>query len=155
MYDAIVRVPLMVWSPDLFKGNRKVNGLMQSMDMGAAILEIAGVTVPSSFEAKSILPVLKGEEWFGRPYVFAEQVKDGIYTDGPFMTMVRNHEWKLVHFLDADYGQLFNLQNDPEEMHNLWDVSDQIATKRELLDVLREWHIRSQVHTANWAEDWR
>ncbi len=155
MYDAIVRVPLMVWSPDLFKGNRKVNGLMQSMDMGAAILEIAGVTVPSSFEAKSILPVLKGEEWVGRPYVFAEQVKDGIYTDGPFMTMVRNHEWKLVHFLDADYGQLFNLQNDPEEMHNLWDASDQIATKRELLDVLREWHIRSQVHTANWAEDWR
>jgi len=155
MYDAIVHMPLMVWAPDRFKGGKQVDGLMQSMDMGAAILEMAGVDLPETFEAESILPVLQGEPWAGRDHVFAEQVKDGIYTDGPFMTMVRSRDWKLVHFLDADYGQLFDLHNDPEEFHNLWDDPAALEEKRRLLDVLREWHIRSQVHTAGWAEDWR
>ncbi|MDP7051399.1 MAG: sulfatase-like hydrolase/transferase [Verrucomicrobiota bacterium] len=155
MYDAIVRVPLMVWAPKYFGGNRKFDGLMQAMDMGAAILEMAGVELPESFEAESVLPALRGEAWSGREHVFAEQVKDGIYTDGPFMTMVRGQEWKLVHFLGAEYGQLFNLRDDPGEMHNLWDDPGCVDVKRELHDVLRDWHIHSQVHTAGWAEDWR
>ena len=155
MYDAIVRVPLMVWSPGRFKEGTQVDGLMQSMDMGAAILEMAGLELPATFEAESVLPALEGKDWAGRKHVFAEQVKDGIYTDGPFMTMVRSQDWKLVHFLDAEYGQLFDLRNDPEEMRNLWNDPDSESAKRRLLDELREWHIRSQVHTAGWAEDWR
>ena len=155
MYDTIVRVPLMVWSPGRFKEGTQVDGLMQSMDMGAAILEMAGLELPATFEAESVLPALEGKDWTGRKHVFAEQVKDGIYTDGPFMTMVRSQDWKLVHFLDAEYGQLFDLRNDPEEMRNLWNDPDSESAKRRLLDELREWHIRSQVHTAGWAEDWR
>jgi len=155
MYDTIVRVPLMVWSPGRFKEGMQVDGLMQSMDMGAAILEMAGLELPATFEAESVLPALEGKDWTGRKHVFAEQVKDGIYTDGPFMTMVRSQDWKLVHFLDAEYGQLFDLRNDPEEMRNLWNDPDSESAKRRLLDELREWHIRSQVHTAGWAEDWR
>jgi arylsulfatase A-like enzyme len=155
MYDTIVRVPLMAWAPGRFKGGTKVDGLMQSMDMGAAILEMAGLELPETFEAESVLPALKGEPWAGRGHVFAEQVKDTNYTDGPFMTMVRSNEWKLVHFLDADYGQLFDLRNDPEEMRNRWDNPDTEEAKRGLLDVLREWHIRSGVRTAGWAGDWR
>ena len=116
---------------------------------------MAGVELPESFEAESVLPALKGKAWSGREHVFAEQVKDGIYTDGPFMTMVRGHEWKLVHFLEADYGQLFNLRDDPGEVRNLWGDPDCVGVKRDLLDVLRDWHIHSQVHTAGWAEDWR
>tara|TARA_B100000029_G_scaffold506047_1_gene588036 strand:+ start:3027 stop:4511 length:1485 start_codon:yes stop_codon:yes gene_type:complete len=155
MYDTIVRVPLMVWSAGRFKEGTQVDGLMQSMDMGAAILEMAGLELPATFEAESVLPALEGKDWTGRKHVFAEQVKDGIYTDGPFMTMVRSQDWKLVHFLDAEYGQLFDLRNDPEEMRNLWNDPDSESAKRRLLDELREWHIRSQVHTAGWAEDWR
>jgi len=116
---------------------------------------MAGLELPATFEAESVLPALEGKDWTGRKHVFAEQVKDGIYTDGPFMTMVRSQDWKLVHFLDAEYGQLFDLRNDPEEMRNLWNDPDSESAKRRLLDELREWHIRSQVHTAGWAEDWR
>ena len=155
MYDTIVRVPLMVWAPGRFEGGRRVEGMLQSMDVGAGILEMAGVELPEFFEARSVLPALEGGKWTGREHVFAEQTRDGIYTDGPFMTMVRGHKWKLVHFLDAPYGQLFDLQNDPDEMINLWDDPSATARKEELLAVLREWHIRSQVQTAGWAEEWR
>jgi arylsulfatase A-like enzyme len=71
------------------------------------------------------------------------------------MTMVRSEDWKLVHFMDEPTGQLFDLNNDPDEIHNLWDDPAHIEKKREMLDVLREWRMRSQFDTANWAEAWR
>jgi len=35
--------------------------------------------------------------------------------------MVRSADWKLVHFLGSDEGQLFDLKNDPDEERNLWN----------------------------------
>ena len=102
-----------------------------------------------------MLPGLRGEPWTGRDYVFAEHGRDGILQETEFMTMVRSAAWKLVHFLDEPHGQLFNLVNDPEEVHNLWDDPTHAAQKQELLDVLREWRIRSQVRTSEWSRAWR
>jgi arylsulfatase A-like enzyme len=69
--------------------------------------------------------------------------------------MVRSQGWKLVHFLDQPDGQLFNLQEDPGEIHNLWDDADHEPKKRQLLDVLREWRIRSAWRTQGWSKAWR
>jgi arylsulfatase A-like enzyme len=155
MYDAITRIPLIVWAPKKFQGGRVVNELCQQMDLGPTILELAGIEVPRTLEAISMNESLEGDGWKGRDYVFAEQIKDGILTGCEFMTMVRNQEWKLVHFLDEPHGQLFNLTQDPDEVHNLWDDEGSAVQKQSLLDVLREWRIRSGIETADWSQDWR
>ncbi|MEX0793641.1 MAG: sulfatase-like hydrolase/transferase [Pirellulaceae bacterium] len=155
MYDDITRVPLIVWSPGRYQAGQVVDDLIQQMDLGPMILELAGAEVPPSLEAKSILPVLEGKPWQGRDHVFAEQAKDGIFTGSDFMTMVRNHDWKLVHFLEEPWGQLFDLNSDPKEVKNLWDSTEHQSKKQELLDVLREFRIRSGLHAADWAGEWR
>jgi arylsulfatase A-like enzyme len=155
MYDAVMRVPLLVWSPRRFGDSRQVAGLCQQMDLGPFILDLAGVETPRSVEAISLLPAFQNEHWAGRDYVFAEQARDGILQTTDFMTMVRNQQWKLVHFLDEPFGQLFHLAIDPDELHNLWDDSAAATTKQQLLAVLREWRIRSQYHTRDWPRDWR
>lgn len=155
MYDAVTRVPLIVWAPARFGGGRHVAGLCQQMDLGPMILDLAGVAVPPSVEALSLLPAMAKAAWPGRDYVFAEQVQDGILQTTKFMTMVRGLDWKLVHFLDEPFGQLFHLGSDPDELRNLWDDPQATARKQELLSVLREWRIRSQYHTRDWPKDWR
>ena len=125
------------------------------MDLGPTILELAGVDVPSSLEAITMMPALRGEDWPGRDYVYAEQSRDGILTGTAFMTMVRSHHWKLVHFLDEPHGQLFDLASDPDEVNNLWDEPEAATAKQKLLAELREWRIRSGLETANWAESFR
>ena len=157
MYDLITRVPLLVSSPGRFDQGREVSALCQQMDIGPAILELAGVTPPADLEARSLLPALESAEpaWPGRDFVFAEQARDGILTDAEFMTMVRNDSWKLVHFLDEPFGQLFDLVNDPDEVKNLWDDPASVDKKNELLAVLREWRIRSQLETKDISADWR
>ncbi|MEX1020161.1 MAG: sulfatase-like hydrolase/transferase [Litorilinea sp.] len=172
---------------DFPQGQRR-DQLCQWMDIGPTILELAGITPPATFEAESFLPALHPDAtsagaasadtasantmsdepnaeiptaWRGREYVFSEHGRDGILQETEFMTMVRNRDWKLVHFVDAepaapvDYGQLFDLRADPGETRNLWDDPAHAARKAELLAVLRDWRIRSQNRSRNWAEAWR
>ena len=146
---------LIVWSPSRFKGGRRIDGLCQQFDIGPAILELAGVSVPENLEARSVLPALVGDAWTPRDFVYAEHGRDGILQETEFMTMVRSKDWKLVHFVDEPHGQLFNLRDDPDEVRNLWHDAESAQAKQELLDELREWRIRSHIHTSNWAADWR
>lgn len=155
MYDIITRVPTLVWSPQRFEGGRTVDGLCQLMDLGATVLDLAGDTAWEKREAQSLLPVLEGEAWAGRDYVFAEHGRDGILQETEFMTMVRSQDYKLVHFLDEAHGQLFDLHSDPEEMHNLWDDPAYAAIRQHYLDVLREWRMRSGYQTREWTAGWR
>ena len=114
-----------------------------------------GLTPARTMEAQSLLPALQGEYWKGRDYVFAEHGRDNILTDTDFMTMVRSKDWKLVHFLDEPFGQLFHLASDPNEIQNLWNDAASQPQKERMLAALREWRIRSQYHTRDWPKDWR
>ncbi len=155
MYDTITKMPLVVWSPGRFAQGKTIDGLCQQMDIGPAILEMAQAEVPQGLEAKSLLPAIESKPWSPRDFVYAEQAQDGILTGTQFMTMIRSTDWKLVHFLDEPWGQLFDLKNDPNEVDNLWDQPDHLEKKRELLANLREWRIRSGYQTSNWSAPWR
>ena len=155
MYDTITRMPMIVWAPGRFGGGRKLDGLCQQMDIGPAILELAGVGVPEWMEAESLLSALEGKEWEGRPCVFAEHPRDGTLQTTDFMTMVRTRDWKLVHFLGESFGQLFDLGRDRSEVDDLWNDPGVSEKKRELLDMLLEWQIASQYRTRDWAAAWR
>ncbi len=156
MYDQITRVPLIVWAPHRFAGQQTVDALIQQMDLGPTILQWAGIPVPDSLEAISLDRAFESPgQWKGRPFVYAEQAADGILTGCKYMTMVRDHDWKLVHFLDQPDGQLFDLKDDPNELQNLWDDDSASKQKQRLLAELREWRIRSGLHTKDWCQQWR
>jgi arylsulfatase len=78
IYDIITKMPLIVWASGRFAGGRRFDDLCSLMDIGPAILELAGVTPPAMMEAESLLPALNGEQWTGRDVVFAEHSRDGI-----------------------------------------------------------------------------
>lgn len=161
MYEQITRVPLIMWSPgrvtsDRWAGGKAVDGLVQLMDVGPTILQWAGIEIPEDWEAISLADACEADSEFpGRDFVYCEQARDGILTGCRFMTMVRDHTHKLVHFLDEPYGQLFDLVADPGELTNLWDQPAAAGHRGRLLDELREWRIRSGLQTADWCQDWR
>ena len=166
MYDAITRVPMIIWAPGGSAANRRfgaartIDGLVQQMDLGPTILDWASIEVPDEWEARSLTPALESpgtddDAYAGREFVYCEQVRDGILTGCEFMTMVRDRTHKLVHFLDQPDGQLFDLVADPDEVINLWHLPEAAAQKQRLLAELREWRIRSGVHTKDWCSEWR
>jgi len=155
MYDQITRVPCIVWSPGRFGGGRAVDGLVQLFDLGPTILELAGVEVPESFEARSLVPALAGDEWQPRDWVFTEQQGDFNLTGTQFETGMRSRDWKLVHFLGEEAGQLFDLVDDPGETRNLWHDPAHAGRRAEMIRVLGQGHLESRFHTRQWAADFR
>jgi len=154
MYDIITRVPTIFWASDGFKAGTRIDSQCQWMDIGHTVLELAGITPPETMQTMSLLPALQGDNWKGRDYVFAEHPADGIY-EGPFMTMIRSEKWKLVHFVGQSDGQLFDLEHDPTEIHNLWDDDQHADIKQTLLRHLLDWRTESIHHTRNVFKDYR
>lgn len=142
MYEQSVRVPAIVCGPGI-RSSLQVDDLVSLMDLGPTILELAGVEVPSWMEAKSLRPYLKGETVPVRDCVFSEHANDKILEKTQFMTMVRKGDWKLVHFVDSDEGQLFDLWVDPQEVNNRWDDPECADVKQSRLLEILNWRIQS------------
>lgn len=155
MYEASVRVPLVVWSGRQLRGRGEVPALVQSIDIAPALLTLAGVDVPGFWEAESLLPALRGEDFAGRRLVFTEQGRDVVFQFADFVTMVRSERWKLVHFLDEDVGQLFDLAGDPHEEHNRWSEPSLRGVRDELVAALHAWRMRSAYATRDWTDAFR
>ncbi|RJT07885.1 sulfatase [Halococcus sp. IIIV-5B] len=155
MYDQVTRVPTMVWSPGRFE-SRTVEDLVSLFDLGPTVLEIADAPIDDTLEAESLIPALQGEaSWTGRDHIFAEHARDGILQETEFMTMIRSEDWKFVHFVDYDEGQLFDLSEDPSETENLWDDPAVSDVKQEFHERLLNWRIEGGVQTADWTEEYR
>ena len=147
MFEQITRVPLIFSGPSI-KQNTRVGELVQWMDIGPTILDLAGCESPK-MEAISMLPALQGGHWQGRDYLFCEQVGDMVLTEVKFMSMIRSKKWKLVHYLDSEEGQLYNLTDDPAENENLWNHEMHQSQKELLLSKLLNWRVESQLHHPN------
>ena len=159
MYDTITKMPLIVWAPGRYDtagsgAGRREDGLCSLMDVGPAILEMAGLKPPKKMAAESLLPAIEGKEWKAREYVFCEQGRDVNFTTSAYQTMVRSQDWKMVHFVDHKDGQLFDMNNDPEEVDNLWNSPPHQEKKRELIEVMLRWREQSSYERSGWRTTW-
>lgn len=156
MYEASVRVPAIVWRPGRVAAGQVVDGLVSHFDLGATVLELAGLERPEWMQARSLVPALEGdEEWEGRRYVFSEHARDMILTETALMTMVRDDRWKLVEFVDSPEGQLFDLAADPDEEYSLWDSPEHAEIKAQLKDAISRWRAEAALQSAGWAASFR
>ena len=151
MYEHSVRVPAIVWAPGRVAEGRVVDDLVSLFDFAPTVLDMAGVPVPDWMEAQSLMPYLRGEECEPRRYVFSEHAGDRIFSGTTFMTMIRSRRHKLVHFVDSDEGQLFDMDDDPTEVNNLWSNPAHQAVKQELINAILAWRIESSLKTQGWT----
>jgi len=53
--------------------------------------------------------------------------------------MIRTNQWKLIEYPLANKTQLFHLQNDPFEQHDLASASEHSDRTKQLSGLLRQW----------------
>jgi len=144
MYDCSLRVPLILWSRSMVAPRRN-DSLVQLMDLAPTILEAAGLPVPGTFEARSLWPVLRGEADGIRSEVYAELARDHIQTGAEYMVMRRDARWKIVYYLGEPDGELYDMQDDPQELANLWHDPEHLALRESMVKELLEWSLRGAV----------
>ncbi len=122
MYEESFHTPLIMRLPKGMDRRGDIDQMVQNIDYGPTFLEIAGVTEPNDMQGVSLLPLLKGEN--------PDNWRDALYYhfyEYPAEHMVKRHygvrdgRYKLIHFYnDIDKWELYDLQEDPTEMNNIY-----------------------------------
>jgi len=117
MYDDVTRVPLTMRWPGHIEPNSRCDAFVaHSIDLATTFCEVADMPVPETFRGKSFLPLLAGQQDNGRQDIFSMYHGNqfGLYSQ----RMVRDCRWKYVWNATAE-DELYDLQSDPSELHNL------------------------------------
>jgi arylsulfatase A-like enzyme len=120
LYDHSLRVPLVISGPGI-PVNRRAQTLCHIMDLCPTILDLAGVPVPD-VEGQSLRPALSTQSIAVRRSVISAYIN--------FQRAIRTDTHKLILYNVAGKRrmQLFDLENDPSEMHNL--AADRVQKSR-------------------------
>ena len=115
LLEGASRVPLVMAGAGLPCG-MSIKKPVSHVDLVATLLDFAGVARPKGLRGHSLLPMTRGVQTSHPGFVYAESNSEGNCT-GSFM--IRQGDWKYIY--SSWYGDrlLFNLKEDPGEMHNL------------------------------------
>ena len=125
-YEGLVRVPLIFNWPRHFQQGLVCDELVELTDIAPTLLDICGLPSPERMQGKSLLPLLNGTSTQHRQFVRSEYYRtlmsgEGHEYEGSYGTMFRTDRYKLVVYHGHQYGELFDLDDDPGEFVNRWD----------------------------------
>ncbi len=131
MYDEIYRVPYVVAHPDCQQPGSIDENFVYLHETMPSLIEAAGVAVPNTLDGDSFLPAMVGEaEWHnGREEVFC--VFDRHFTvANQRMVRTRTHQFT---FNPSDIGELYDLVEDPHQLHNRYGDPAYATVQRDLM----------------------
>lgn len=133
IFDESFKTPLLIKWPGIVKAGSKNTQMVQNLDFAQTFLEAAGIKPPSDMQGESLIPILKGN---GKNFRDAAYYH---YYEYPSVHMVKRHygivteKYKLVHFYyDIDEWELYDRNNDKNEMKNVYNDPKYASIKNEL-----------------------
>jgi arylsulfatase A-like enzyme len=139
MYEESLRMPLLVRWPERTKPGSVNEDIVLNLDFAETFLDIAGADIPADMQGQSMKPILQGKtpaDWRDAMYYH--------YYEYPAVHQVKRHygirtqRYKLIHFYyDIDCWELYDLENDPHELNNLYNDPAYAKTVKKLSRELR------------------
>lgn len=129
MVEEIYRIPLLVRWPGVTQPGSARRELVLNMDLMPTLLDAAGIAHPRRLDARSLLPLLRGEPAAWPDHVFwayhGEEL--ALYSQRG----IRTHRHKYVYNAN-DIDELYDLEQDPAELRNRIDDPACAAVLRDL-----------------------
>jgi arylsulfatase len=134
-YDGLIRVPF-IWS-DPHSEIRGVSSdaLGGTLDIGATILARAGLAPSHGMQGQNLLPVIGGGPSCRSAMLVEEDNQRAFLTfDRPvrLRTLVTDR-WRLSVYRGVDWAEMYDLREDPLELHNRWNDPSLAGVQSELL----------------------
>jgi arylsulfatase A-like enzyme len=118
-HELSIRVPLLVYDPRANSKRRNVilDQMALNVDIAPTILELAHLKAPRQMQGRSLVPLLKGRKPRWRTEFFYEH--PFVHKTIARTEALRTKRFKYARYIDYDYEELYDLENDPAETINL------------------------------------
>jgi uncharacterized sulfatase len=140
MFEASLRIPLLVRWPGVTQAGLEIPQPVSNLDTYATVLSMLGISPPADWkqEGVDVSPLLRGRRWTPHKEMFAQYDLHNDAVD--FLRMIRTDEWKLVrHYFTEGADELYHLRDDPGEMQNLFGNPRHARTQARLQKNLLRW----------------
>lgn len=167
--ECLVRVPLLVTGPGIVRRPAPMPEFVSLVDLMPTLCEAVGAPIPYGVQGRSLWPLLTGRDYpreefrssyaelgfGGLPYGSDERPPLHYPYDGPTfdelnsvtqsgnLKMVRMGQWKLLFDL-LGHGELYDLEADPGELHNVIDDPAYRDPRLTVTEELLRWTIRTE-----------
>ncbi|HLS27513.1 MAG TPA: sulfatase/phosphatase domain-containing protein [Opitutales bacterium] len=124
MFEESFKMPFLIRWPGVIEPGSRPEAMIQNIDYGPTFLDIAGAEIPEEMQGRSLVPVFENtaeipSDW--RDAVYYSYYENDAYHHVPIHDGVRNDRYKLMFFQRRSVWQLFDLQEDPNEMRSVHD----------------------------------
>ncbi len=172
MPEELIRIPLLFNGPGIVPEQQPRADFVSLADIMPTLCDMLDIRLPAGVQGRSLWPMLTGAEYpkaefesvyaehgFGGLYVNEDDAIDpwdeGAYNKGctydclnswtqcGTLRMLRRGKWKLLYDMLGN-GQLYDLDSDPGEKHNLFGDPEHADTEHRLLAELLAWTLRAQ-----------
>jgi arylsulfatase A-like enzyme len=138
MYEESFRTPLIISWPGVTNKKTTTNSMVQNLDFAETILEMAGLPTPPDMQGKSIVPLLKGKQkgnvHDALYYHFYENQEHKVAKH----IGVRTDRYKLIYFYENKEWELYDLEKDKSEMHNVYNAGSYSKVQKMMKEKLGE-----------------
>jgi arylsulfatase A-like enzyme/Flp pilus assembly protein TadD len=124
LYDSTLRVPLIVRAPQAaYRG--VVEEVVRDVDVMPTVLEYLEVAAPDEVEGMSLLGLMAGRQEDEPRYAYSESRYCRLHYGWSDLVSIRDSRYK---FIEAPTPELYDLQEDPGELRNIYDRYLDVAT---------------------------
>lgn len=128
-YEDMVKVPLIATLPGIIPAGRHSDAIQSTVDLAPTFLGFTGQPVPRGMTGLNMEPEWSGRETNLRDHAIVENHHQP--TTIHMKTYVEKR-YKLTVYWNQEYGELFDLEADPQERSNLWNDPARQMLKAEL-----------------------
>ncbi|GIW93970.1 MAG: acetylglucosamine-6-sulfatase [Pirellulaceae bacterium] len=152
-YDATYRSPLIVSFPARFPQGKYCSHAVNAPDLVVTFFSLAGLELPWKMHGRDLTPLLENperDEWpatlfehtgqhYGTDVAAALRSLPAIHSNVPYFVAVCYRQYKFVRYIgDHEPDELYDLDRDPEELHNLAGLPEYRPLCQKLEKMLQE-----------------
>ena len=129
-YEDLIKLPFIVRYPDHVPAGHTSSAIQSLVDLAPTFLSLCGLAIPHSMTGIDQKQVWLGESDQARDHAVCEfrheatTIHQKTYVD---------EKYKITVYYNQTYGELFDLENDPGEINNLWNEEEYAELKSTLL----------------------
>ncbi|MEA3287776.1 MAG: sulfatase [Candidatus Marinimicrobia bacterium] len=122
MYEESLGMPLVMRYPQEIQAGQVSQDLVMNLDFASTFLDFAGVTIPAEMQGASLRSIVKGQttdDWRQTIYYHYYENERGWHNVRGHYG-IRTERYKLIYFFRDNNWELFDLEQDPNEINNVY-----------------------------------